>query len=98
MTASDTTVCDCLNCVINSLKGVIAFSALMLLVGQLEEHLMCNKPSDEVLGWLSVWTEVQLLVYGPAGAIATPSSLASAKFEWFILLIPVYTGCPGKGR
>jgi len=31
-----------------------AFSALTLLVGGLEEHPACKKPSDEVLAWLSV--------------------------------------------
>ena len=35
------------------------FSALTLLVGRQEEHLAC-KTSDEVLAWLSVWSEVQM--------------------------------------
>ena len=37
----------------------IAFSALMLLVGQQEGHLACK--NGEVLAWLSVWTEVQMI-------------------------------------
>ena len=37
-----------------------AFSALMLLVGQWEEHLARKKLSDELLVWLSVWSEVQM--------------------------------------
>ena len=38
-----------------------AFSALTLLVGRQEEHLACKKIwSDEVLAWLSVWSEVQI--------------------------------------
>ena len=37
-----------------------AFSALMLLVRQQEEHLACNKMSDELLAWLSVWNAVQM--------------------------------------
>jgi len=54
-----------------------AFSALTLLVGQQEEHLACKK--IEVLVWLSVWSEVQMICIGPADASATPSSLASLK-------------------
>jgi len=40
---------------------VIAFGALTLLAGQQEEHLACKKLSDEVLAWLSVWNEVQMI-------------------------------------
>jgi len=39
----------------------IAFSALTLLVGCQEEHPVCKKLSDQVLAWLSVWSEVQML-------------------------------------
>ena len=38
-----------------------AFSALTLLVGHQEEHLACKKLSDEVLVWLSVWSEEQVV-------------------------------------
>jgi len=43
--------------------------------------------SDEVLVWSSVWSKVQMIVYGPADATATPSSLASLKSRlvWFKL-------------
>jgi len=37
-----------------------AFSALTLLVGRQEEHPACKNWSDEVLVWLSVWSEVQI--------------------------------------
>jgi len=37
------------------------FSALTLLVGRQEEHLVCKELSDEVLVWLSVWGEVQVV-------------------------------------
>jgi len=40
---------------------VIAFSALMLLVGHQEEHPACKKLTDEVLAWLSIWSEVQMI-------------------------------------
>jgi len=35
--------------------------ALTLLVGHQDEHLACKKLSDEVLAWLSVWSEVQMI-------------------------------------
>ena len=37
-----------------------AFSALMLLVGWQEGHPARKNLSDEVLAWLSVWSEVQM--------------------------------------
>jgi len=37
-----------------------AFSALTLLVAHQEEHAACKKLSDDVLAWLSVWSEVHL--------------------------------------
>ena len=39
---------------------VISFSALTLLVGRQEGHLARKNLSDEVLAWLSVWSEVQI--------------------------------------
>ena len=45
-----------------SVQGSLcAFSTLTLLVGWQEEHLVRKKPSDEVLVWLSVWSEVQMI-------------------------------------
>jgi len=38
-----------------------AFSALTLLVGSQEEQLACKQLSGEVLVWLSVWSEVQIV-------------------------------------
>ena len=40
-----------------------AFSALTLLVGRQEGHPACKKQSDEVLAWLSVWSEVQTCIW-----------------------------------
>jgi len=40
---------------------VCAFSALALLVGRQEERPACKKLSDEVLVWLSVWSDVQVV-------------------------------------
>jgi len=41
-----------------------------------EEPLACEKLSDQVLAWLSVWSEVQMM---SADTTATPLSLASLK-------------------
>ena len=41
------------------LLSSLAFSALTLLVGRQEEHPAWKKLSDDVLMWLSVWSEVQ---------------------------------------
>jgi len=40
-------------------------SAMTLLVGRQEEHPACKKLSDEVLAWLSVWSEVQMIWIRP---------------------------------
>jgi len=38
-----------------------AFNASTLLVGHQEEHPACKKLSDEVLVWLSLFSEVQIV-------------------------------------
>jgi len=40
---------------------ISAFNALTLLVGRHEEHLVCKKLSDDVLAWLSLWSEIQMI-------------------------------------
>jgi len=57
-----------------------AFSALTLFVGRQEEHPTSKKLSDEVLVWLSAWSEFAY-VYGPADATASqnPPYLGSFK-------------------
>jgi len=39
----------------------LAFNALTLLVGLHKEHPVCKKLSDELLAWLSLWSEVQMI-------------------------------------
>jgi len=39
----------------------IVFRALKLLVRWQEDHLACKKLSNELLVWLSVWNEVQMI-------------------------------------
>jgi len=57
-----------------------------------------QKMSDEVLGWLSVWSEVQMIACCPADATAVPSSLASLKqdAEWFSLSVDSLPGLSWK--
>jgi len=38
-----------------------SFIALTLLIGHQEEHPAVKKLSGEVLAWLSVWSEVQMI-------------------------------------
>ena len=75
---------------------MFAFSALTLLAGRHEEHPACKRLSDEVLAWLSVWSVVQMIGYGPADATATPLSLALLKSRLVLtFLVPAYLGCHG---
>jgi len=52
-------------------------TALTLLVGDQEQHPACKDFSDEVLLWLSVWSEVQIFAYGPADATASQNPIIS---------------------
>jgi len=53
------TTSDSCRLVVNLIQ--VAFSALTLLVGRQKEHLACKILSGEVLAWLSVWSEVQMI-------------------------------------
>jgi len=57
--------------VLQQLWLVEAFSVLMLLVGRQKGHPACKKLSGGLLAWLSVWSEMQELAYGPADATVT---------------------------
>ena len=50
--------------------SIYAFSALTLLVGMQEGHPACKKLEWWVQAWLSVWSEVQTCINGPADATA----------------------------
>ena len=53
--------------------------SVTLFVAQQEGNPDCKNLSGEVLVWLSVWIQVQMIAYGPADATATPSSLTPVK-------------------
>jgi len=59
----------------------VAFNALTLLVGCQEEHAACKKMSDEVLAWVSVWSEVQMMCIWSSWCHCHYSFLASLKFR-----------------
>jgi len=46
--------------IVTYLMKIYSFSALTLLVGWQEGHLARENLNDEVLAWLSVWSEVQI--------------------------------------
>jgi len=74
-----------------------AFSALTLLVGHQEEHPACKKLSDEVLAWLSVWSEVQMVCIWSSWSYCHPIISCFIKIQiGLTFLVPAYTGCPGK--
>jgi len=54
--------------------------------------------SDEVLAWLSVWSEVQTTCIRSSWCHCHPIISASAKSRMvvLVLLVPSYPGCPGK--
>ena len=52
-----------------------------------------EKLRDEVLVWLSVWSEVFAYSLADATAIPKPHNLASFKS---LLVLPAYLGCVGK--
>jgi len=75
-------ICDCC---------VVAFSALMLLVGWQEGHPTCKKLSGGLLAWLSVRSKVQTCIW-PSWCHCHSLSLASVKSS---LVHLSGTGSPG---
>ena len=60
-----------------SVARQMSFSALTLLVGWQEGHPACKKLSGEVLAWLSVWSEVQMICIWSSWCHCHPSSRSS---------------------
>ena len=75
------------------LQTVVAFSALILLVGRQEEHLACKKLTDEV--WLSVWSEVRMICVWSSCCHCQPIISCFIKIEiGFTFLLLAYYGRP----
>ena len=82
--------------ILNASSQCSAFSALMLLVGQQEEHSACKKLSGGVLAWLSVCSEVQLHMAQLMPLPLTVSCFSKIQIG-FTFLVPAHLGSPGKG-
>jgi len=70
----------------NCLAFLVAFSALMLLVGWQEGHPACKRQSGGVLAWLSVWSKMQTCIW-PSWIHCHSLSLASVKYR---LVLPFW--------
>jgi len=68
-----------------------AFSALMLLVGQLQGHQACKKQSGGVLAWLSVWSEVHMAQLMPLPLTVSCFSKIQIGFTFLVL---AHSGSP----
>ena len=78
--------------------AVTAFSALTMLVGRQEKHSVCKKLlNDEVLAWLSVWDEVQMICIWSGWCHWHPIISCLVKIQiGLTLLVLAYPGCSGK--
>jgi len=74
--------------------------ALTLLVVHWEEHTACKKWSDEVLVWLSVWSEVQTVCIWPSWChcIPKPYHLVSSKSRFGFTFLVQHTQVVLKKR
>jgi len=65
--------------------------------GRQEEHAACKKLSDEVLAWLSVWSEVQMICIWSSWCHCHPIISCFTEIQiGLTFLVPVYSGCPEK--
>jgi len=71
-----------------------AFSAMTLLVGQQEGHPARKNLNDEVLAWLSVWSEVHMTCIWSSWCYCHPIISASVKSR--MVYPSAYLGSPGK--
>jgi len=70
---------------------------LTLLVGHREEHPASKKLSDEVLAWLSVWSEMQMIRIWSSWCHCHPIISCYIKIQIDLtLLVPAYPVCTGK--
>jgi len=62
-----------------------------MFIGHQVEHRTCKKLSDEVLAWLSVWSEVQMIFRCHLIISCFIKIQIGLAF-----LVPAYPGCRGK--
>jgi len=76
---------------------LFVYSAVTLLVGHQKEHPACKKLSDQLLAWLSVWSEVQVICIWSSWCYYHPVISCFIKIQIALtFLVPAYSGCPGK--
>jgi len=74
-----------------------AFNALTMLVGHQEDHSACKRLSDQVLAWLSVWSEVQMICIWSSQCNCLPFLSYFTKIQiGLAFLVPAYPGDLGK--
>jgi len=74
-----------------------AFSALTVLVGRQKEHPACKRLTEDVLTWLSVWSEVQVICTWSSWCHCHPIISCFMKTQTGLtFLVLAYPGCPGK--
>jgi len=67
------------------------------MVGHQEEHPASKKLSNEVLAWLPVWSEVQIIRIWSIWCHCHPIIPCFVKIQiGLAFLVPPYPGCPGK--
>jgi len=72
-------------------------SALTPLVGHQKEHLAWKKSSDEVLAWLNVCREVQIICISSIWCHCHPIISCFINIQTGLtFLVPAYPGCPRK--
>ena len=80
-------------------RKIMILSVLFtLLVGRQEDHWAWKKLSDEVLMWLSVWSEVQPCIWS-SWCHCIPNPIISCLISiqtGFSFMVPAYPGCPGN--
>jgi len=70
---------------------------LTLLVGHHKEYLACKKLSDDMLAWISVWSEVQVICIWSSWCHCHPIICCFIKIQiGLTFLVPAYPRCPGK--
>ena len=88
-------------CTADSLMTVadadIFFVVCYLHFGWQEEHPVCKKLSDEVLAWLSVWSEVYVIYLWSSWCHCHPIISVFIEIQiGLTFMMPGYPDCPGK--
>jgi len=67
------------------------------LVGHQERHPACENLSDEMLAWLSVWSEVEMIciLSGRCHCHHVVFDFIKIQNDYAFLVL-AYPGCPGK--